>query len=101
MHLNTSNQFVFNGIDYEEIGIAITGNKCPDDLDGSDWVAQFIREENIDTLRQFLIAFIDHASHCASGGRSDQLPIFKALLEITDTFPFLQAYSCLYPLMWC
>jgi len=93
--------YVFNGIDYEEIGIAITGNKCPADVEGDEWIRPLIREEYIDTLRRFLIAFIDHASHCGSGGRSDQLPIFKALLEITDTFQFLQAYSCLYPLMWC
>jgi hypothetical protein len=90
---------LFMGTDYSEIILAING-KIDDEIDNDITVRELIKEENIDILRQFLSAHINHNEKCENG-RTEDNGVFKELLKIEDEFTFLNIFYALVPLMWC
>jgi hypothetical protein len=92
-------KYQFKGTDYSEIELAING-KLNDEMDNDESIKQFIKEENIDLLRDFLIAHINHNETCEAG-RTEDNGVFRELAKIEDPFTFLNIYYALVPLMWC
>ena len=92
-------QYKFKGVDYSEIAIAING-KLDDEIENEIVVRQLIDDDNIEILRQYLLAHIVHNESCENG-RTEDNGVFKELAKIEDTFTFLNIYYALVPLMWC
>lgn len=91
--------YQFKGVDYSEIILAING-KIDDEIDNNVTVRQLVKEENIDILRQYLSAHINHNETCENG-RTDDNGVFKELLKIEDEFTFLNLFYAIVPLLWC
>lgn len=94
-----NDEIVFKGIDYAEI-IRVINGKLDDDEDNEVTVRKLVTEENIQTLRHFLSAHISHNKNC-SNGRTDDNPVFDALLHVEDSDTFLRIFYALVPMMWC
>jgi hypothetical protein len=94
-----TDEIVFKGVDYAELILVINGELDPDE-ENEVTVRKLVTEENISTLRHFLSAHISHNKKCANG-RTDDNPVFEALLNVQDEFTFLKLFYALVPLMWC